>query len=122
MTLSKLRRLLNALCHASLDGFHKEMRLWPHGSSEIYDALHRILIAEDMVGLTYRAHILIFLSLIENEFVRLHAAIRLVLPLIPSIAASSPFADQEASGYHDTRLHTYKSNQRNSIGERPGHS
>lgn len=89
----------------------QEMVLWPHGCSEIYDTLHRIFdcrghgwanLQSMHINLPFRG---------ESEFVRLHAAIRLVLPLIPSLAASSPFADGRLTAYKDTRLHTYKNNQ-----------
>jgi len=44
----------------------------------------------------------------DAEFARLHAAIRLVLPLLPALAASSPFADARATGSLDTRLDNYR--------------
>jgi gamma-glutamyl:cysteine ligase YbdK (ATP-grasp superfamily) len=40
----------------------------------------------------------------------LHAAVRLVLPLIPALAASSPFADGCDSGYADYRMEVYRHN------------
>jgi gamma-glutamyl:cysteine ligase YbdK (ATP-grasp superfamily) len=46
----------------------------------------------------------------DDEFARLHAAIRLVLPLIPALAASSPFADGRDTGYADYRMHVYTHN------------
>jgi len=44
----------------------------------------------------------------DAEFARLHAAIRLVLPLLPAIAASSPIADGMLSGLLDFRLDAYR--------------
>ena len=44
----------------------------------------------------------------EAEFARLHAAIRLVLPLLPALAASSPIADGSPSGLLDFRLDAYR--------------
>ena len=43
----------------------------------------------------------------DAEFARLHAAIRLVLPLLPALAASSPIADGAATGFMDYRLDAY---------------
>ena len=43
----------------------------------------------------------------DAQFARLHTAIRLVLPLIPALAASSPFADGAATGHRDHRLAVY---------------
>ena len=44
----------------------------------------------------------------DAEFARLHAAIRLVLPLLPALAASSPIADGSPSGLLDFRLDAYR--------------
>lgn len=48
----------------------------------------------------------------DDEFHRLHAAIRLVLPLLPGLAASSPIAMGQVTGMLDTRLRVYRDNQR----------
>jgi gamma-glutamyl:cysteine ligase YbdK (ATP-grasp superfamily) len=47
----------------------------------------------------------------DEEFGRLHAAVRLVLPLLPALAASSPVVDGRASGILDNRLEAYRLNQ-----------
>jgi gamma-glutamyl:cysteine ligase YbdK (ATP-grasp superfamily) len=43
----------------------------------------------------------------DKEFGQLHAAVRLVLPLLPGIAASSPIVDGKQAPYRDARLHYY---------------
>jgi len=43
----------------------------------------------------------------DSQFARLHTAIRLVLPLIPALAASSPFVDGAAVSHRDHRLAVY---------------
>ncbi len=48
----------------------------------------------------------------DDEFHRLHAAIRAVLPLLPGLAASSPLAEGQVTGMLDTRLRVYRENQR----------
>lgn len=40
----------------------------------------------------------------EADFGRLHAAVRMVLPLLPALSASTPFRDGRATGFHSTRL------------------
>ena len=45
----------------------------------------------------------------DAQFERLHAAIRLVLPLVPALAASSPFAEGRVTGRLDERLENYRS-------------
>ena len=47
----------------------------------------------------------------DEEFGKLHAAIRALLPLIPAVAASSPFLDSKYCGYLDGRIETYRHNQ-----------
>src|SRR5690606_30349750 len=46
----------------------------------------------------------------DDQFGRLHAAIRLLLPLLPALAASSPLIESRRSGLLDTRLDVYRSN------------
>jgi carboxylate-amine ligase len=47
----------------------------------------------------------------DEEFAKLHAAIRLVLPILPALCASSPILDGTLTGLLDTRLKFYKTNQ-----------
>jgi gamma-glutamyl:cysteine ligase YbdK (ATP-grasp superfamily) len=44
----------------------------------------------------------------DEELARLHAATRLVLPLIPALAASSPFVDGRRSPFLDTRIDLFR--------------
>jgi hypothetical protein len=46
----------------------------------------------------------------ENEFVRLHAIVRWVLPILPALAASSPIADSRLTNAADYRLEAYRNN------------
>ena len=43
----------------------------------------------------------------DLEFEKLHTAIRMLLPILPAIAASSPIADGIPTGYLDYRMHVY---------------
>ena len=47
----------------------------------------------------------------DEEFGKLHAAIRLILPLLPGICAASPVLDGKVTGLLDTRLEVYRKNQ-----------
>jgi carboxylate-amine ligase len=101
--------LLPSAMHPWMDPY-KEMVLWPHGYNDIYAAFDRIF---DCRGHGWANLQSIHLNLPfdgDAEFARLHAAIRMVLPLIPAIAASSPFRDGNGSDQLDGRLHVYKSN------------
>lgn len=102
-------RLLPSAMHPWMDSY-RETKLWPHGDATIYNAFHKIF---DCRGHGWGNLQSVHLNLPfsgEEEFVKLHSAIRLILPLIPTLAASSPFADGAATGFKDTRLNVYQSN------------
>ena len=102
-------RLMPTAMHPWMDPF-KETRLWPHEYSPIYQAYDRIF---DCRGHGWSNLQSVHLNLPfdgDEEFGRLHAAIRLVLPLLPGLAASSPFQDAEATGVLDNRLENYRRN------------
>jgi gamma-glutamyl:cysteine ligase YbdK (ATP-grasp superfamily) len=48
----------------------------------------------------------------DAQFARLHAAARLILPLLPALAASSPIVDGKDTGIMDYRLEAYRTNAR----------
>jgi glutamate---cysteine ligase / carboxylate-amine ligase len=88
-----------------------EMKIWPHGSSEIYEKYNQIF---DCRGHGWSNLQSVHLNLPfsnDAEFGKLHAAIRVILPLLPGIAASSPIKENKLTGYKDTRLEVYKTNQ-----------
>ncbi len=91
---------------------HAETKLWPHDCGEIYATFNRIF---DCRGHGWSNLQCVHLNLPfadDDEFGRLHAAIRLVLPILPALAASSPMVDGRPSGFADTRLEVYRSNAR----------
>src|SRR5678815_4652510 len=47
----------------------------------------------------------------DEEFAKLHAAVRMILPILPALCASSPILDGKFTGMMDTRLRYYKTNQ-----------
>lgn len=56
----------------------------------------------------------------DTEFARLHEAARLALPILPALAASSPWADKRPAGAMDYRLVMYRDHQKlvpSSIGQ-----
>ena len=88
-----------------------ETRLWAHGGGEIYAAYDRIFGCRGHGWSNLQSTHLNLPFADDEEFGRLHAAIRLVLPIIPALAASSPFLDGKFTGYLDARLETYRHNQ-----------
>ena len=102
-------RLLPGGMHPWMDP-ERETRLWPHEYTDVYRTFDRIFgcaghgwanLQSTHLNLPFRG---------DDEFGRLHAAIRLVLPLIPALAASSPFVDGRRASALDARLAMYRGN------------
>lgn len=88
-----------------------DMQLWPHGQKEIYNKYHEIFsctghgwsnLQSVHINLPYKT---------EDDFSRLHAAIRTVLPFISFLSASSPIVEGQWSEVPDARLKYYEKNQ-----------
>jgi gamma-glutamyl:cysteine ligase YbdK (ATP-grasp superfamily) len=87
-----------------------ETRLWPHGNSPVYEAYDRIFDcrAHGWANLQSTHINLPFAN--DAEFARLHAAVRIVLPIIPALCASSPYANGQAQDSLDHRMAVYRAN------------
>ena len=97
-----------------------ETRLWTHENAAIYSTYDRIFdCRRHGWGNLQSVHLnLPFAD--DVEFARLHAAVRLVLPIVPALAASSPIAEGRLTGFMDYRLEMYRDHQRqlpSSMGE-----
>lgn len=90
----------------------REMRLWPHGNRAIYAAYDRIFGCRGHGWANLQSAHLNLPFAGDEEFGRLHAAIRLALPLLPALAASSPLVEGRLTGLLDNRLKVYRHNQR----------
>lgn len=88
----------------------KEIRLWPHDYSPIYSAFDRIFSCKGHGWANLQSMHINLPFANDDEFGRLHAAIRLVLPILPALSAGSPFADGKLTGFQDTRMETYRHN------------
>ena len=84
-----------------------ETHLWPHDQAPIYQAYDRIFDCKKHGQANLQSMHLNLPFANDAEFARLHAAVRLLLPILPAIAASSPLADGKPSGYLDTRMEAY---------------
>lgn len=87
-----------------------DARLWSHEGAEIYAEYNRIFgcvthgwtnLQSVHLNLPFRG---------DAEFGRLHAAIRIALPLIPALAAASPYLDGRFTGWMDARMEAYRVN------------
>ena len=102
-------RLMPTAMHPWMNPW-KEMHLWPHEYNPIYEAYNRIFDCRGHGWANLQStHINLPFSG-DDEFGRLHAAIRLILPLLPALAASSPIADGAKTGLADNRLEVYRNN------------
>ncbi len=100
-------RLMPTAMHPTMDPY-AEMRLWPHENNPIYEAYHRIF---DCRGHGWANLQSVHLNLpfaSDDELWRLHSAARLVLPLVPALAASSPFVEGRLTGMLDNRVSFYE--------------
>jgi gamma-glutamyl:cysteine ligase YbdK (ATP-grasp superfamily) len=89
-----------------------ELKLWPHEYNAVYEAFHRIF---DCRGHGWANLQSVHLNLPfadDEQFGRLHAAIRLLLPILPALAASSPVVERRLTGLADNRLDVYRGNCR----------
>jgi glutamate---cysteine ligase / carboxylate-amine ligase len=108
-------KLLPTAMHPWMDP-QAELRLWPHDNDAIYQAFNRIFDCRGH-GWANLQSMHLNLPFAEDssrhgEFARLHAAIRVVLPILPALAASSPIFEDRISGLLDTRLDVYRRNAR----------
>ena len=87
-----------------------EAKLWPHGQRTIYETYHRIFNCEGHGWTNLQSCHLNLPFNGSDEFGRLHAAIRLVLPIIPALAASTPILDGRCQPFLDTRMEYYRTN------------
>lgn len=102
-------RLMPTAMHPWMDPA-TELRLWPHDCNEIYQAYNRIFDCRGHGWANLQSMHINLPFADDDEFGRLHAAIRLVLPILPAIAASSPIADRRETGYLDYRMEVYRNN------------
>jgi len=104
-------RLLPSAMHPWMDPL-REMVIWPHDYSVVYEAFNRIFDCRGHGWANLQAVHLNLPFADDAEFARLHAAIRVLLPILPGLAASSPIFEGHLSGLLDTRLDVYRQNCR----------
>ena len=104
-------RLMPGAAHPWMDPA-RETHLWPHEDNQIYRAFDRIFGCKGHGWSNVQCTHLNFPFSGDAEFARLHAAVRLVLPIIPALAASSPIMDSRLTGLMDSRMHFYRENQK----------
>ena len=89
-----------------------EMKLWLHNYSKIYALYNRIFDCRGHGWSNVQSMHINLPFFDDAEFEKLHAAIRILLPIIPALSASSPIFEGENTGFKDARLNVYKTNQK----------
>lgn len=102
-------RLLPSGMHPWMDPA-RETRLWPHEHGPVYAEYDRLFDCRRHGWANLQSVHLNLPFADDREFGALLAACRLMLPLVPALAASSPVAEGRATGLLDTRLDVYRSN------------
>ena len=103
--------LMPSAMHPSMKP-HAETRLWPHEYNAVYEAFNRVFGCRGHGWANLQSTHLNLPFANDDEFGRLHAAIRLVLPILPALTASSPVVEDELGGVADARLEYYRKNSR----------
>src|SRR5512134_3838011 len=101
-------RLMPTAMHPWMDP--NRVQLWPHGTRLIYDTFDRIFSCKGHGWANLQSMQINLPFAGDEEFARLHAAIRFLLPILPGLAASSPVVDGERNGVLDNRLVVYRDN------------
>lgn len=101
--------LMPSAMHPWMDP-EKELRLWPHEYNPVYEAFDRIFDCRGHGWANLQSMHVNLPFAGDEELVRLHAAIRFLLPIMPALAASSPVVDGRMTGRLDSRLDVYRKN------------
>lgn len=102
--------LLPTAAHPFMDPF-TETQIWPHEYNEVYALYNRIFDCRGHGWSNLQSTHLNLPFANDDEFSKLHAAIRLLLPIIPALSASSPILDGKATGFLDSRMEAYLHHQ-----------
>ncbi|MFP5257516.1 MAG: glutamate-cysteine ligase family protein [Acidobacteriota bacterium] len=102
-------RLLPTGAHPLMDPF-TETVLWPHEYGELYRTYDNIFNCKGHGWANLQSMHLNLPFKGDDEFGRLHAAIRVLLPIMPALAASTPILDGRPTGFLDARMEHYAHN------------
>lgn len=88
----------------------KETQLWTHGDRAIYDQFNAIFDCRGHGWSNLQSMHINLPFANDAEFVLLHSVIRLLMPIMPALSASSPVVESQLNGIMDNRLMMYASN------------
>jgi hypothetical protein len=85
--------------HAAVSGLHGDAGMWASCQRLFGCRSHGWLnSAGSRLFITFQG---------DEEFTKLHAAVRLLLPIMPALSAASPFLDGRYTGFLDARMEAY---------------
>ena len=85
----------------------RETVLWPDDDAGIYATFDKLFDCRRHPWANVQSMHINLPFANDLEFEKLHTAIRVLLPILPAIAASSPIAGGKLTGYMDYRMHVY---------------
>ncbi|WP_299757197.1 glutamate-cysteine ligase family protein [uncultured Pontibacter sp.] len=91
---------------------YTDTKLWPHEHNAVYEAYNRIFDCRGHGWANLQSTHLNLPFYDDDEFAKLHAAIRVLLPIMPALSASTPVLDGKITGLADSRLEVYRQNQK----------
>lgn len=104
-------QLLGSAAHPLMNP-NTDTQLWKHSYSEVYALYNTIFNCKGHGWSNVQSTHINLPFYDDKEFEKLHAAIRVILPLLPGLCASSPILEGQITGFKDTRLEFYKTNQK----------
>ncbi|GHC51133.1 glutamate-cysteine ligase family protein [Ulvibacter litoralis] len=104
-------QLLGSAAHPLMNP-NTDTQLWKHSYSEVYALYNTIFNCKGHGWSNVQSTHINLPFFDDSEFEKLHAAIRIILPLIPGLSASSPVLEGKITGFKDSRLEFYKTNQK----------
>lgn len=108
---TSMMQLMPTGAHPWLHPDSPHISLWQYGDQIIYETYHRIF---NCTGHGWSNLQSVHINLPfgnDEEFAKLHQAIRLLLPMIPALTASTPILEGERQNVLDMRLQFYGTNQ-----------
>jgi glutamate---cysteine ligase / carboxylate-amine ligase len=102
-------RLMPGGMHPWMDP-SRETQTWPHDNGPVYRAYDRIFDCRRHGWANLQSTHVNLPFANDQEFARLHAAIRLIVPLLPALAAASPYVENRAADALDARMEAYRRN------------
>ncbi|MTI20638.1 glutamate--cysteine ligase [Fulvivirga sp. RKSG066] len=89
----------------------KDTYLWPHDNNAVYERYNQMFNCQGHGWSNLQSCHINLPFYDDEEFASLHAAIRLILPILPALAASSPILGGANTGFLDKRMDYYHKNQ-----------